>query len=66
MKKQEEKEGTCDRPGVYLCGCGQNGSMWECVRGGCVTEDVWMSECVMLSAPPLCVYCWGEPKQALH
>ena len=22
-----------------------------CVRGGCVTEDVWMNECVMLSTP---------------
>ena len=28
-----------------------------CVRGGCVTEDVWMSECVMLSAPPSTTVC---------
>jgi len=42
--------------------CGQRGYiyperwMWKvnvsggCVRGGCVTEDVWMSESVMLNA----------------
>ena len=30
---------------------------WGCVRGGCVTEDVWMSECVRLSAPPSTTVC---------
>ena len=33
-KQEEEKEGMCDRPGVYLCGCDRGVcERWMCDRG---------------------------------
>ena len=49
-KQEEEKEGMCDSPGIYWCGCGQRAllwdvcEMWMCDRGFvdeliCAVED---------------------------
>ena len=27
-KQEEEEEGTCASPGMYLCGCGQRTVLW--------------------------------------
>ena len=50
-KQEEEKEGMCASL-VYI-GVGVDRGLYcgVCVRGGCVTEDVWMSEYVMLRTP---------------
>jgi len=65
-KNKKKKKKVCIGVGVDMqralyCGV--------CVRGECVTGDVWTSECVMLSAPsstPVCVYSYSFHMACVH